>query len=137
MANWKRNLISFGIGCAVIVPVAFWQMSFQESSILGRLLSWSNACFFAAVLWAGLGVLVWIDSFGGFDAARFLGRTFQRKWSKAAREQKKQSYYDYRMERQEKRKEKGKKSASSFLLLPGGLYLAAASVLTVLFLVME
>ncbi len=137
MANWKRDLISFGVGCVAIVPVAFWQMSFQEDSVLGRLLSWSNACFAAAVLWGGLGILVWIDSFGGFDAARFLGRTFQRKWSKAAREQKKQSYYDYKVERQEKRKEKRKNSASSFLLLPGLVYLVAAAVLTVLFLVME
>ncbi|MCD8126630.1 MAG: DUF3899 domain-containing protein [Clostridiales bacterium] len=133
MTNWKRNLISFGIGCVVIVPVAFWQMSFQEDGVLGRLLSWSNACFLAAVLWGGLGILVWIAAFGGFDAARFLGRTFWRKWSRAAREEKKQSYYDYRVERQKKRK----KGVSSFLLLPGAVYLAAAAVLTVLFLVME
>lgn len=129
MAKWRGTIISFLLGCGLIAVVGVWQASFAEDSLSGTLTAWSNACFAVAVLWCGIGLLVWISAFGGFQALGYLSRVFRKKWSKAAQEKYKNqnSYYDY----MEERRKNAKKAPSTALMLPGGIYLAAAIALTV------
>lgn len=128
MAKWRGTIISFLLGCGLIAVIGTWQLSFLGGSLSGALIAWSNACFAVAVLWCGIGLLVWISAFGGFQALGYLSRVFRKKWSKAAREKYKNqdSYYDY-MEEQRKH---AKKAPSTALMLPGGIYLAVSVALT-------
>lgn len=123
--------ISFLFCSFLAAAISLWQMSFQEDTHLGKLLSWANGCFAAAALWTSLGLLMLIASFDGFRAIQYLGYTFRLKWSKNRdSESRLESYYEYM---QKKRKEQGERRMVKLFLLPGILYLAAAVVLTIVF----
>ncbi|MDO5422566.1 MAG: hypothetical protein Q4F41_02430 [Eubacteriales bacterium] len=133
-------LISFAVGCLLIVLVSVWQMSFQGESAAGKVLSWSNGCLAAAVVWGGIGLLSLVAKFDGFSALQYFGYVFRKKWTKSGgtgETRHMDSYYDYMKEK--KRKESGM-AGNRFvkcLLIPAGGYLAAAGILTVVFYFLE
>lgn len=124
--------ISFLICSAAAVTISLWQMSFQEDSLLGGLLSWSNGCFAAAALWGSLGLLLLVARFDGFRTLQYLGYIFRFRWSKirGGNSQHMDSYYEYA---QKKKKLRGDGRMIKHFLIPAGIYLAAAVVLTVIF----
>lgn len=136
MSKRKRRsfgiLISFLLCSILAITVSLWQMSFQEDSLLGKLLSASNGCFAAAALWGSLGLLLLVASFDGFRAIQYLGYTFRFKWAKnrGETEDRLDSYYEFTQKRKKENKEK---RMVKLFLLPAVLYLAAAVVLTVIF----
>lgn len=125
-------LISFLICSAAAAAVSLWQMSVHEDSLLGGLKAWSNGCFTAAVFWCSFGLLMLIASFDGFRGMQYLGYAFRFKWSKSKNggSDQLQSYYDYMKKKRETRRE-GR--IIRIFLIPGGIYLAAAAVLTIIF----
>ncbi len=125
-------LISFLLCSTLAVTVSLWQVSFQEDSMQGALLSWSNGCLAAAALWGAFGLLLLIARFDGFRAIQYLGYTFRVKLSKMRGDDSRQlnSYYDYVQKKRETQRE-GR--LIKIFLIPAILYLGAAIILTVLF----
>lgn len=124
-------LASFLLCSVLAVGISLWQMSFQETGLLSGIRSWADGCFAAGALWGSLGVLLLVAAFDGFRAMQYLGYTFRFKWSKNQnrKSQHLDSYYEYI---QKKKKNEGEGRVVRYFLIPAGVYLAAAVVLTLL-----
>lgn len=88
---------------------------------------WSDAMFIPAVLWTGMGGLLWIATTGFFDIFRYAFGSLLVLFSPLKSPKDQKHYYEYKLERDEKRK--GKEIPATVLIV-GVLLLAGSLVLS-------
>jgi len=127
----KKKLISYGvqvlIGVALSLAVGFGRLSQMPQNTAGKLMSFSDGFTVIGLVWICFGVIMLASNTGLFDA---LGYTFRRgfnaifpNWNPYEG-----SYYDYILEKKEKRK----KTVGKEIFLAGATILAIGVVLVLL-----
>ena len=122
----KAWCLSMLIGAVVMGLVALYRFSSSYAGEEKRLLySLCDGAFVAAVLLAGVGLLVWIGSAGTFDTLTYAAHSLKRQLLPfGSREEKRRDYYQYKLDKEEKRR-----PVPVFLLGSGGFFLFLAAVL--------
>ncbi len=116
-----------------LVSATLWGI-FEETDALRIIKIMADCTTLPGVLFIGFALLGWVGSKGMFDLFGYSWYSFKGLFHSDARraEEGRKTYYDYRMEKEEKRK-----PLSLPLLLTGLGFLAVGVVFTVLFAVME
>ena len=86
----------------------------------------SDALFIPAVMWLGLAGLMWVSTTGFFDIFSYAFKSLLVLFSTLKKPSDLGSFYDYKLEKEEKRTGK---AVSITMLLVGGLLFLAASIL--------
>ena len=124
----KQLIIALLIGAVIALAVFFGQGAFSPERA-ETFMHLCYACFVPGVRLISAGLLVYASSGGAFDILRYgLSRVTVYFWSRKAREEMPKSYYDYVTAQREK-----PQKPFGFLLLAGGVYLAAAVVFLILY----
>ena len=134
-AFWNRNsgtiiayLVCFGIG-ALMVYITIQNYNYAEATTdMERYLILANAFTIPGVILMCVGALSWVSQEGVFDSLAYAGRALLRMFH---REREHIRYYDYVVERREKRAEK--RSNKLVLFLSGLFYFAFAMLFTYLY----
>lgn len=132
---WKKHIgkgISFAIGLVIAVAAALFESSQYKMIARNMVRVASDGCFTAAVMLIGIGLLGFIDGFGGFDHIFYLCRLlFEKMIPSKTKFEERVNYLTYVQMRREKHKKKtgGVKN----MLFAGAIYLAAAIVLMLIF----
>lgn len=123
----KKYLIQIGIGLIFAIGIAFYRMPQMEEGTAGVMMAVSDGFTVIGLLYVGIGGLLFASSTGFFD---FLGYAFQRGASVffPRFEQGIENYYEYKVKKQEERKEFSLKST----LLIGLGFVGIAVIFTVL-----
>lgn len=121
--KWLKYVITAVIGVGLAAAVSVWQgfAPGQAPALAARHLS--DGFFVAGLLLAGLGALVWVSSTGFFDMLSYGVHSLLVLFSVLRRPEEHMSFYEYKLEKDQKR---GKPMVH---LLIVGLFLIALSVL--------
>lgn len=115
--------IQFGIAAALSVAVAFANgLSFSDESSL----IWHHLCdgfFIIAVMYVGVGSLMWISTTGFFDIFGYAVKFIAYRFSPSHRDEK-FTYFDYKCEQNDKRDAK----PMTHTVLIAGLFVMACAV---------
>ncbi len=123
----KKYIIQTVIGLILAIGIAFYRMSQMEAGTAGILMAVSDGFTVIGLLYVGVGGLLFASSTGFFD---FFGYAFQRGASLffPRFEQGIDNYYEYKVKKQEERKQFSLKST----LLIGLGFVGIAVIFTVL-----
>jgi hypothetical protein len=114
-------LASIAVGLVICLLVAAAEQGSDALTVA------SDACFVAGVLLAGLGGLIWIANFGGFNALGYGTYLLLRKLSPSkSKFQNRKTYLEYSLEKQETHK------APKPILVTGIVYLLLSAVFAAL-----
>ncbi len=124
----KKTLKSIGIqlGVAVVISVALAfgsGLNFSDEAYL----AWHHLCdgfFVVAVMYVGIGSLMWISSTGFFDIFGYAVRFILNRFTPSRRDEK-FTYYDYKCEQNDKR---DGKPMTHTVLITGLLVLAISFI---------
>ena len=136
--NRKKTLITWAIllavEAAVVLAVAGFELGSREGGAALLMQALSDGFFAAAVLVTGCGLLVVIQDAGNFYGMQFLFYTLTRRFfPNRERGDSKMTYFDYCLEKRERRAAEGKSPVKSAMLLTGLACLALSLLFTVLF----
>lgn len=136
--NVKKTLTTYAvllvIAAALVLAVVSFELSTREGGAALLLHALSDGLFTAAVLYIGLGLLVLIQEAGNFYGIQFLFHTLTRRFfPNRERADSKTTYFDYCLEKRERRAAEGKSPAKAAMLLSGLGCLALAVLFTALF----
>lgn len=136
--NVKKTLTTYAvllvIAAALVLAVVSFELSTREGGAALLLHAFSDGLFTAAVLYIGLGLLVLIQEAGNFYGIQFLFHTLTRRFfPNRERADSKTTYFDYCLEKRERRAAEGKSPAKAAMLLSGLGCLALAVLFTALF----
>lgn len=132
----KKNLWSlltqFAVGCILFILCGTVWNLFGQTELLPTLKVLADSATIVAALYLGISLIGWIGSKGTFDIFGYsIGGLF-RLFQKESYEKRGETFYDYRV------KKDGKRKPFNWPMLAVGLFfLLLAAVLTVVFLVME
>ena len=134
----KRRWPAYLGAAALALIIALLCISFEaENGGIGsaHLVQYiSDGCFLSAVLYLGFGILTWIAEAGNFYGIQFLFHTLTRRFfPNRGRADSKTTYFDYCLEKRERRAAEGKSPAKAAMLLSGLGCLALAVLFTALF----
>lgn len=127
----KKKLLQYGICSVVGALLSLWVMSTQGMFIIHgepkvTLMILCDSFFVAGALLALMGALVWVSTTGFFDALSYALKTAAHMFLPFMKIQR-QSFYDYKMEKEEKR---GK--TPYFVLIVGLAYLLLAVIFLII-----
>ena len=136
--NRKKTLITWAIllavEAAIVLVVAGFELGSRGGGAAPLMQSLSDGFFTAAVLVIGCGLLVCIQDAGNFYGISFLFHTLTRRFfPNRERGDSKMTYFDYCMEKRERRAAEGKSPVKPAMLLSGLGCLALALLFTALF----
>ena len=134
-AFWKKNsttiigyLVCFGIGALLVyIFLNNYNYAYAQTD-LERYLILTNAFTIPGVVFACLGALSWVSQEGVFDSLAYASRSLIRMFRRGREHVR---YYDFVIDRREKRKEK--KSKKSMLLITGLCFLLISFVFLYLY----
>ena len=136
--NRKKTLITWAIllavEAAIVLLVAGFELSSRGGGTAPLMQSLSDGFFAASVLVIGCGLLVCIQEAGNFYGIQFLFHTLTRRFfPNRERADSKTTYFDYCLEKRERRAAEGKSPVKPAMLLSGLGCLALAVLFTALF----
>ena len=136
--NRKKTLITWAIllavEAAIVLVVAGFELGSRGGGAAPLMQSLSDGFFTAAVLVIGCGLLVCIQDAGNFYGMQFLVHTLTRRlFPNRECGNSKMTYFDYCMEKRERRAAEGKSPVKPAMLLSGLGCLALALLFTALF----
>ncbi len=125
--NAKLKIYMSGGFSALILTVAlaYWFGAFSADNISLAFAALSNACFTTAVLYIGFGALIWISKTGIFDIFGFGFKSLKYLFTPMKKDPAEGGYYEYVMEKREKRKNK---PVPYYVLIIGLIAFALAAV---------
>ena len=114
--NRKKTLITW----AIVLTVAGFELGSREGGAALLMQALSDGFFAAAVLVTGCGLLVVIQDAGNFYGMQFLFYTLTRRFfPNRERGDSKMTYFDYCLEKRERRAAEGKSPVKPAMLLSG------------------
>ena len=114
--NRKKTLITW----AIVLTVAGFELGSREGGAALLMQALSDGFFAAAVLVTGCGLLVVIQDAGNFYGMQFLFHTLTRRFfPNRERGDSKMTYFDYCLEKRERRAAEGKSPVKPAMLLSG------------------
>ncbi len=125
----KKTLISIAVQLVIAVALAVLAASVQGFKLAGEL--WlncrylSDGFFIVAVLFTGMGVLLWVSTTGFFDIFGYAMKSLLVLFSPLVKPGEHPHYYEYKCEKEAKRK--GKPITHTVLIV--GLILLAMSLI--------
>ncbi len=125
----KTYISACGSAFVMIGVFAYWFGAFSADSASLAFAALSNACFVTAVLYIGVGALIWISTTGLFDIFGFGFKSLKYLFTPIAKDPNEGGYYEYMMEKREKRKGK---PIPYFMLVIGVVALALSIIFLVL-----
>ena len=135
--NRKKTLITWAIllaaEAAIVLAVAGFELGSRGGGAAPLMQSLSDGFFAAAVLVIGCGLLVCIQDAGNFYGISFLFHTLTRRFFPGRERGESGTYFDYCMERRERRAAEGKSPVKPAMLLSGLCCLTLALLFTALF----
>lgn len=134
--NWKKWIgwaAAAAGALAVAAAVVLYESSLYESmGFQMQMHVWCDGFFVSAVVFLGIGALVWISELGGFGAMGYLFYMTASIFSpRKKRFEERKSYYDFLREKEEKRTQKH--PASRIWLITGGADMLLATLFLILF----
>ena len=125
--NVKKKLLQYGITAVVGALIAWWVMDIEGLFIIEGAPDHTKAIlcdafFVPGVLLTLIGALVWVSTTGLFDGLGYAVKTAAHMFLPFIKTQR-QSYYDYKMEKAEKRG-----SVPYFIMIVGIAFILVASV---------
>lgn len=124
----KPLLIQLGIALGIAAMVACSQGLSLKSSAQVNFGALCDGCFISAVLFVGLGSLMWIASTGFFDLFSYGVKSLMNFLTPTKKLKDFPDYYEYKCEKDEKREGR----AATYSVLLAGLMVFALSVLFLL-----
>ncbi len=131
--KWKKILLTYGVSILVGLIISYavmllegYDVLLEEQKIKELQMVLCDALFVPAMLFLCVGLLLWLASDGIFDGLTYGMRSFVRMIVPLS-DKKPKNYYDYKMERAEKRNDSPK-----FLLFVGLGFLVLATVFLIL-----
>ena len=126
MRSAIKYLITMLCGLGLAAWVAFNQNIMEKASMQDIFHVLTDAFFIPGVLILGAGALIFVTNEGAFDAITFGLKSFWSMFSKKLKRSK-ETYYDYRSARSEK------KLPFGFLLICGAVFFAVSMVMLYLY----
>ena len=127
-----KKLLQYGISSVIGALIALWVMSAEQLFVITGAPSHTvsilcDAFFVPGILFTLFGAMLWISTTGFFDGLGYALRTAAHMFIPFRKTERK-TYYDYKVERAEKRP-----GVPMFLLHVGLIYLALSGVFLVIF----
>ena len=126
MRSVLKYLITMVCGLGLAAWVAFNQNILEKTTLQDIFHVLTDAFFIPGILIMGMGALIFVTNEGAFDAITFGLKSFWSMFSKKLKRNR-ETYYDYRSARSEK------KLPFGFLLICGFLFFAVSMVMYVLY----
>lgn len=129
----KGYAIRIGVAAFLSAALVVYQMGELPENAAGRVRVFSDAFFIVGMLYSCIGALIWVSTTGFFDIFSYAFRKGAHALIPGRITDTVGGFYEYKLEKQEKRKGKnsqsGGRSGKASTLLVGMLLLAASAVL--------
>ena len=126
----RRTIRTALIGLGIAVAVMALRGGFDAASSEAFLVALCDALFVAGALLSGTALLIWVSGEGAFNAISYGTRkVIDQVRREENRNKTAKTYYDFVSERQSR-----KKDFPAFLMIPGGVFLAAAAAVLIIYL---
>lgn len=122
--NRKRKLITYGslmaVAAAIVLAVVCFELGNRENGIAPAMQYLSDGFFTVFVLYAGCGILMFIQEAGNFYGIQFILYTLRRLFSfRNDRQEDRKNYFVYCQEKKERQEAEGKSPLKAAMLLVG------------------
>lgn len=129
-----RWSVTIAIAAVIVIATTFYEADLYEEKNEFLMHFISDGFFIVAVLYMGIGAMIWIYELGNFYGLQYLGYCLIHIFSaRKDRFEERKNFYHYCMEKREKQKEKDRASIKWVLLISGCISLLLAFVFTGLF----
>lgn len=123
----KSYAIQIGVAAVMSAVLAVYRIENLPENVSGRVMAFSDAFFIVGMLYFGIGSLLWISTTGFFDIFSYAFRKGAHALIPGWVSDTAGGFYEYKLEKREKRGKKGTPRLS--ILLVGILLLAVSAVL--------